>query len=115
MIAIGDNIRAERMMIYLNEHFPECRSMPTDELRSTTLRLLNQAVFFKLTRDQDVAPFLVGAWLMGEDFAFNFLTAREILENLDLDSPTKAERLWQFLRTTFDLLGGQLPTEAVST
>ena len=111
---IGAKLRAARMRTYLNEHFPESRQMPDSEMEGVILRLLDQAACYKLVLDAHAVPFLVAAWVMGEDFVDNFLAAREILEDLDLDSPTKAERLWQFLVTTIGLLEGGHSSDGAS-
>ena len=111
MRIIGDKMRAARMRNYLAEHFPESRQIPADEMEGTILRLLDQAACYKLVLDGHVAPFLVGAWVMGEDLVQNFLAVKEILEDLDLDCPTKVERLWQFLETNVGLLEGDDPTK----
>ena len=108
---IGDKMRAARMRNYLAEHFPESTQIPADEMEGAIIRMMDKAACYKLILDGHVGPFLVGAWVLGENFDQNFQAAREILEDLDLDCPTKVERLWQFLETTIGLLEGDLETK----
>ena len=56
-----------------------------------------------------VAPYIVASWIMGIGFEDKFLAAKEVLEDLDMDSGAKANWLWQFLEETIGILEGDVP------
>jgi len=105
--AIGDLLYAGRMRQYLNKQFPESAQMDARELEQIILRLTHRAANYKLILEIHVAPFIVASWIMGIGFDQNFLAAKEVLEDLDMDSEKKSEWLWQFLDETITMLEGE--------
>ncbi|UFS70706.1 hypothetical protein LPW11_00610 [Geomonas sp. RF6] len=95
--SLGDGIYAERMRLFLNEHFPESREIPKDELEREILELTERAASHQLILETHVAPFIVAAWIMGLDFDDRFHSVKDVLNDLELGSDAKAEWLWRFL------------------
>jgi len=108
-IAIGNKGYSSRMRQYLNKQFPETQGINDDELETIILDLTDKAAGYKLILETQVAPFIVACWIMGISFDQNFISAREVLENLDMDSNEKANWLWQFLEETIGILEGNSP------
>ena len=104
----GNQIYASRMREYLNEQFPESKEMADEELERIILELTDRALGYKLALETHVAPYIVASWIMGIGFEDNFLTAKEVLEDLDMDSGEKANWLWQFLEETIGILEGDI-------
>ncbi len=102
--AIGNGVYAERMRVYLNEQFPESKDIDDKELEAIILSLTDKAAGYKLILETHVAPFIVASWVMGLEFDQDFLAAKEVLEDLDMDSGEKAEWIWQFLIQTIGIL-----------
>ena len=101
---VSDGLRSAHWKAYLAEHFPESLSMPAIDLEQAIARVAERAGHYKLVRDAHVAPYLVAAWVLGEGFEPEFPYAKALLENLELDVGTKAERLWAFLELTVEAL-----------
>ena len=102
--AIGDGVYAERMRVYLNEQFPESKDIDDKEMEAIILSLTDKAAGYKLILETHVAPFIVASWVMGLDFDQDFIAAKEVLEDIEMDSGEKAEWLWQFLIQTVGIL-----------
>ena len=102
---LGETIYVERMCLYLYDVFPESKKEPKKELHQTILDLTKRAkTHYGLVLETDIAPFIVGAWLMGEHFDEQFLTVKNILTNQDLASFQKSDQLWEFLEESFKIL-----------
>ena len=102
--AISDRLYTTRMRLYLNAHFPESQELPPAELDDAILQLTHRAAQYKLVLETHLAPYVVTAWVMGLDFDERFDTAKNVLENLELDSGTKAEWLWLFVSNAVSIL-----------
>jgi hypothetical protein len=102
------------MRQYLNEQFPETKEIDNKELEQIILDLTERAAAYKLILETHVAPFIVAAWIMGLEFDQNFIAAKEVLENMDMDSEEKANWLWQFLEDTIGILEDNDSTEEKS-
>ena len=92
------------MRQYLNEQFPESKEIDNKALEQIIIGLTKRAAAYNLILETHVAPFIVATWVMGLNFDQNFIAAQEILENLNMGSDEKAQRLWQFLENTITIL-----------
>jgi hypothetical protein len=101
---LGDTIFAERMRCFLNQHFPESQGIASDELEQVILDLTERAAYYKLVLETHVAPFVVSAWLMGLNFDEKFISVKDVLGNLDMDSSAKAEWIWHWLQASLGIL-----------
>ena len=98
-------IYVERMRLYLYDVFPESKIEPEKELEEAIVRLTTRATeHYGLILETDLAPFIVGAWMMGENFDKQFAAVSDILSNDDLASFEKSDRLWDFLEKSFRIL-----------
>ena len=105
---MGNKIYSARMRQFLNEQFPESQQIENNQLEQIILDLTETAAAYQLLLETHVAPFIVASWIMGIGFEDNFISAKEILEDLDMDSDEKANRLWQFLEETIGILEGDI-------
>lgn len=106
---IGNKIYASRMRQFMNEQFPATKEIEDQELERIILDLTDRAAGYKLVLETHVAPYIVASWIMGIGFEDKFLAAKEVLEDLDMDSGAKANWLWQFLDETIGILEGDVP------
>ncbi len=105
MNSLGQGIYVERMRRYLYDMFPESEEMPVEKMDQTILKLTERAQsHYGLILETDIAPFIVGAWLMGVDFDEKYLAVKKILSDPNLASFEKSEKLWQFLEDAFRIL-----------
>lgn len=111
---IGNKIYASRMRQFMNEQFPATREIEDQELERIIMDLTDRAAGYKLILETHVAPYIVASWIMGIGFEDNFLAAKEVLEDLDMDSGEKANWLWQFLEQTIGILEGDVPVVDMS-
>jgi hypothetical protein len=102
---LGERIYLERMRRYLYSVFPESKRESKEELNQIIGKLTQRAkTHYGLILETDIAPFIVGAWLMGVDFDKQFLSVKNILTNHHLSSIEKSESLWKFLEESFKVL-----------
>jgi hypothetical protein len=106
---IGNKIYASRMRQFMNEQFPATKEIEDQDLERIIMDLTDRAAGYKLILETHVAPYIVASWIMGIGFEDNFLAAKEVLEDLDMDSGEKANWLWQFLEQTIGILEGDVP------
>jgi hypothetical protein len=111
---IGNKIYASRMRQFMNEQFPATKEIEDQELERIIMNLTDRAAGYKLILETHVAPYIVASWIMGIGFEDNFLAAKEVLEDLDMDSGEKANWLWQFLEQTIGILEGDVPVVDMS-
>ncbi len=105
-ITTGNNIYSSLMRQYLNDQFPESKEIDDTELEKIILDLTKRAAGYKLILETQVAPFIVACWIMGLNFDQNFIAAKDVLEDLEMNSDEKANWLWQFLEETIGILEG---------
>jgi hypothetical protein len=111
---IGNKIYASRMRQFMNEQFPATKEIEDQDLERIIMDLTDRAAGYKLILETHVAPYIVASWIMGIGFEDNFLAAKEVLEDLDMDSGEKANWLWQFLEQTIGILEGDVPVVDMS-
>lgn len=94
----------DSMRLYLYEVFPESKEEPIEYLNKAISSLTQRAKsHYGLILETDIAPFIVGAWLMGLNFDEQFLAVKAILTNDSLASFEKSEQLWGFLEGSFEI------------
>ena len=101
---LGEKNYIVRMRKYLNESFPESCNVPSKDMDRAIVELTKRAKRYKLFLKIDLAPFIVGAWLMGFDFDEKFIAVKSVLRDFNLTSCEKSEFLWQFIEEAFRLL-----------
>jgi hypothetical protein len=111
---IGNKIYSSRMRQFMNEQFPATKEIEDQDLERIIMDLTDRAAGYKLILETHVAPYIVASWIMGIGFEDNFLAAKEVLEDLDMDSGEKANWLWQFLEQTIGILEGDVPVVDMS-
>jgi hypothetical protein len=102
---LGMSIYLERMRLYLNEVFPESRTVTRTNLERMIMDLTERAAGYKLVLENHVAAFLAAAWILGMNFDESYPAAREVLLDYEMDCGRKAEWLWDFIDATAASLG----------
>jgi hypothetical protein len=102
---LGESSYLDSVRLYLYNVFPESKEEPVEYLNEAISMLTQRAkAHYGLVLETDIAPFIVGAWLMGLNFDEQFLTVKAILTNHNLASFEKSEQLWEFLEESFNIL-----------
>jgi hypothetical protein len=107
----------ERLVSYLYETFPDAKEIPNDEMKSTVLNLLEKASQYGFEMEDDLAIYIVTAYLLGVHFDSEFPGATQILTDPAFSASEKAEQLqtWtqELLKTLEDERNNQpiLPPE----
>jgi hypothetical protein len=101
---LGQRDYISRMRQYLYETFPETKQVPRADLDQAIQDLTERAKQYGLYLETDIAPFIVGAWLMGLHFDEQFLTVKNTLSDPGLASFEKSDFLWKFIENSFETL-----------
>ena len=82
-----------RLVELLREQFPDSLDIPKPELRSEITRQIEKARSYNLSTEQQIATYVVAAYLLGKTFDKQFPAAREILPSNFYTPDAKVEWL----------------------
>ena len=82
-----------RLVRFLYDEFPEAGAEPEEDLRTEVGRQIARAREYGLETEQQIASYLVAAWLLGSDFDLEFEGANEILSCLASTPEVSAQQL----------------------
>jgi hypothetical protein len=83
----------ERVKNYLYETFPDAQDIPNEQMISTVLDLLEKAYAYGFEAEDDLAIYIVTAYLLGVNFDSEFPAAKHILTDPAFSANEKAEQL----------------------
>jgi hypothetical protein len=68
-----------RLTDFLREQFPDAAQEPLNRLRAEVGAQIVRARSYGLFTEQEIANYVLSAWLLGQDFDQEFPAAREVL------------------------------------
>jgi hypothetical protein len=83
---------ALRLTKFLQLQFPDAGQEPTDKLLPEVAAQIKNAQNYGLLTEQDIAHYVISAWLLGKNFDHEFPAAQEVLA-----APISAEMKVHFL------------------
>ncbi len=103
-LSLGTEERfGDRLVAFLRQEFPEAAAQPLQELKAAVQQQDTKARQYGLDNGQDIAVYVVTAWLLGEDFDTEFPAAAETLGST-LSSDLKAHWLSAWTEKLFAAL-----------
>jgi hypothetical protein len=98
----GDDFTG-RLVKFLCDLFPDAQELSRDELIGSVQEQIRRATQYGFVAEQDVAAYVVTAWLLGKSFDTDLPAALQILRSSD--SPeVRAARLEEWAKTLFAAL-----------
>jgi hypothetical protein len=94
-----------RLTNFLRERFPDAAQEPVEKLRPEVTAQIAKARGYGLSTEQELADYVISAWLLGQDFDKDFPAAREVL-TAPISGNMKAYFLEQWTKQLFEELEG---------
>jgi hypothetical protein len=82
----------ESLIQFLYDEFPESKQEPPVEFREVVSEQIEKSRSYGLQTEQEIATYVVSAWLLGTDFDTRFPVAQETLSS-DMES-SNAKMVW---------------------
>jgi hypothetical protein len=101
----GDRSYELRLTRFLQEQFADAAKEPTNRLRPDVAAQIGKARGYGLLSEQEVAIYVITAWLLGQSFDREFPAAHEVLTS-PVSAELKAHFLEQWSRQMFEELAG---------
>ncbi|HET6229875.1 MAG TPA: hypothetical protein VFE05_07400 [Longimicrobiaceae bacterium] len=98
----GDDF-AVRLAAFLSELFPDAQELPHAELTGSVREQIGRSINYGFVAEEDVASYVVTAWLLGKSFDIDFPAAVQILHSLDVPE-VRAARLEEWTKVLFAAL-----------
>ena len=94
-----------KMVAFLRGNFPDAAEVPDDEMRAGVHRVLQRAIFYRITSELGQARFVISAWLLGEDFDTEHPAVNDVLSSVEVSEEDKCEWLERYVTEVFQRLG----------
>jgi hypothetical protein len=94
-----------RLVNLLREQFPDSAGEPVEKLRPEVVAQIAKARGYGLFSEQEIAGYVISAWLLGPDFDKEFPAAREVL-TAPISGNMKASFLEKWTEELFEKLEG---------
>jgi hypothetical protein len=101
--AISEEDFTIRVAIFLRDTFPDAEDVARDELVRTVGEQVHRAMRYGFSAEQDIATYVITAWLLGEDFDTEFPAAGQILTSTD-GAEARAAALEEWTKILFAAL-----------
>ena len=101
--AIAEEDFVVRVANLLGDLFPDAQDLPRDELIRSVRAQMRRAMGYGFIAEQDVASYVVTAWLLGESFDTEFPAAGQILNAPD-PPEVRTARLEEWTKVLFAAL-----------
>jgi len=96
-----------RLTRFLRMQFADAAAEPVEKLRPEVAGQIAKARRYGLLTEQEVASYVISAWLLGQDFDKEFPAAQEVL-TAPVSGNVKACFLEQWTQELFEKLEGSL-------
>lgn len=96
----------QRMAAFLRANTEGAADLDDGEMSATLERLVSDARLFGLATEQEVATYIVTAWLLGTEFPTEFPAAAVVLGDAACAPADKADWLARWTEALFDALDG---------
>ena len=100
---IGNRHLENQIREILLTHFPDAAAVPDAEMARSIRRQISQAERYGFITHQDIATYVISAWLLGEDFDTSFPAAQRILMGQE-DAEERSTQLAIWTTAIFEAL-----------
>ncbi len=95
---------AHQVAVFLQDHFPDAKTVPLDQLTAAIVPQLAVAQDYGLWSEWQISTFITTAWILGAAFHQQFPAARLVLNADDCTPHEKAKWLETWTQTLLERL-----------